>query len=126
MATLTDLVRNLGEALIRVAGKPEGAAALSAAHLGPLAKLIGGLPAADLVALIGGRGTVDSNIELVEQAASLVATAFPPAAITATEVEIGLEALRLLLDAAGVGRAPFKLHIAPGQNPIQSGARGHI
>jgi hypothetical protein len=59
--------------------------------------------------------------------AALVARAFPPAAITAEEVKLGLEALQFLLDVAGLGPSPLKLQ--PGYRPITGGfdgARGHI
>ena len=70
---------------------------------------------------------MDSALDLAEQAARIVAAAFPPAAITANEVEFGLEALGFVCDAAGLGAKPFQL--SPGQNSIRGGfdgARGHI
>jgi hypothetical protein len=122
---LLDLVRRLGEAL--VAATPASAPVITPAHFTALAKLIGGLPVDQLLALIEGQSTVDNAIGLAEQAASLVAAAFPPAAITAGEVEFGLEALRFVCGVAGLGSTPIQ--ITPGQNPIRGGfegARGHV
>ena len=109
------------------AAAPQPSSDLTLAHFTALAKLIGALPVADLVTLIDGRGTVDGAFALAEQAARIVAAAFPPAAITADEVEFGLEALGFVCDAARLGATPFRL--SPGQNPIRGGfdgARGHL
>jgi hypothetical protein len=103
---LSDLVRRLGEALLGAVAPVD---APTAAHFNSLAKLIGGLPVADIVALIDGRGSLDSDLALAESAAALVGIAFPPGAITAGEVEFALEALQFLLDAAGLGADPFKI-----------------
>jgi hypothetical protein len=100
---------------------------LANAHFAALGKLLGALPVADLLALIEGRASVSTALDLAEQAARIVAAAFPPAAITAREVEFGLEALHFVLGAAGLGVKPFR--VTPGQNPLRGGfegARGHI
>jgi hypothetical protein len=125
---LTNLVRLLGEALVRAVAPPPAVAALpTSGHYDALAKLIGGMPVSDLLALIDGRGTVDTDLALAEQAATLVAVAFPPAAITASEIKMALETLQFLLDAAGFGSSP--IHITGGYRPITggfAGARGHV
>ena len=124
---LVDLVRKLGEALIGVAAPATAGPCVSPAHFEALGKLMGDLPIGALVQLFEGRSTFDSGLEIAERGAEIVAAAFPPAAITAREVEFGLEALRFLLNAAGIGPKPFR--IAPGENPIRggfAGARGHI
>ena len=95
--------------------------------LGALAKIVAGFPLADLLAILNGTATVDSDLDLAEQAVGLIAAAFPPAAITAEEVGFGLEALAFLCDAAGLGAKPIQL--SRGQNPIRGGfdgARGHL
>jgi hypothetical protein len=104
---LADLVRQLGDALLGAVA-PQ-ALTLTSGHYGALAKLLGGLPVGDLTNLFDGRATVDTDLDLAEQAAALVAVAFPPAAITAGEVELALEALQFLFDAAGLGAQPFKI-----------------
>ncbi len=122
---ITDLVRRPGEAL--VIGTAQKAPEITPAHFAGLAKLIGGLPVGNLLALIEGRATLNDGIDLLEQAARIVGAAFPPAAITVGEVEFGLEALKFICGAAGLGAAP--LHVSPGQNPIRGGfegARGHL
>jgi hypothetical protein len=106
---LLDLVRQLGEALLGAAAPSNAPSSLPSARFSALAKLIGGLPVADIVAAIEGRGSIDTDLELAERVAALVGVAFPPGAITAGEVEGGLEALQFLLDAAGLGANPFKI-----------------
>jgi len=106
---LASLVRQLGEALLGAVAPANGSKTLSSAHFDALAKLLGGLPVGDLIDLIDGRATVDSGLDLAESAAALVAAVFPPGAITAGEVELALEGLQFLLDAAGVGANPFKI-----------------
>ncbi len=106
---LSDLVRQLGAALLGAAAPTDGPQIPTSAHYGALAKLIGSLPVSGIVELIEGRATIDSDLELAESAAKLVGAAFPPGAITAREVELGLEALQFLLDAAGLGSQPFKI-----------------
>ncbi len=106
---LADLVRQLGEALLGAVAPSNAALPLSSAHFDALAKLLGGLPVGALIDLIEGRATVDSGLQLAESAAALVAAVFPPGAITAGEVELALEGLQFLLDAAGVGPNPFKI-----------------
>ena len=81
-------------------------AAFTPAHLNALAKLIAGLPVADLAALLDGTATVDTALDLAQQATGLIAAAFPPAAITAGEIGMALQALQFLLDAAGAGADP--------------------
>ena len=101
--------------------------ALTPAHLTALAKLVAGLPVADLGALLAGTATADTVLDLAEQAVGLVAAAFPPGALVAGEVGFALEALQFLLDGAGVGADPVT--IEPGYNPIRGGfegARGHV
>lgn len=103
------------------------APALTHAHLGALSPFLQLLPISDLLAFAEGQGTIDNTLDIAEAGASIVARAFPPAAITAEEVKLGLEALQLLLDAAGLGPSPFK--IEPGYRPVTdayAGARGHI
>ncbi len=100
---------------------------LTSGHFDALAQFLPLIPVSDLIALADGTATADTAIDLAEAGAAIVARAFPPVAITADEVKLGLEALRLLLGAAGLGPTPFK--IAPGQNPIRGGwegARGHV
>jgi len=106
---------------------PSGAPALTAAHLGALPRFLPLIPISDLVALATGAGSVDEAFHVAEAGASIVARAFPPGAITAEEVKLGLEALQFLLDAAGLGPSPFK--ITGGYRPPTggfAGARGHI
>lgn len=106
---------------------PTGAPALTAAHLGALPRFLPLIPVSDLVALATGTGTLDDAFAVAEAGASIVARAFPPGAITAGEVKLGLEALQFLLDAAGLGPSPFK--ITGGYRPLTggfAGARGHI
>jgi hypothetical protein len=108
------------------AGSTKEPAGLTTPHYAALAKLIGALPVSDLVALIEGRATAGTFINLAEQAAGIVAAAFPPAAFVAGEIELGLEALRFLFGAAGLAKP---IRITPGQNPLRGGfqgARGHI
>ena len=100
---------------------------LTAAHVGALPKFLSLIPVSELVALTTGNGTVDDALDVAEAGAALVARAFPPAAVTAEEVKLGLEALQFLLDFAGLGPSPFRLQ--PGYRPITggfAGARGHI
>ena len=100
---------------------------LTGSHFGALAQFLALIPISDLISLANGSATIDTAADLAEAGAEIVARAFPPVAITAEEVKLGLEALRFLLDAAGLGPTPFK--ITPGQNPIRGGwegARGHI
>ena len=102
-------------------------ASLSASHLSSLGSLLGLLPTRDLVEIASGHATWDNVLDAAAHGADIVRAVFPPAAMTAIEVKLALEALRFILDAAGVGPTPFK--IAPGQNPIRggfAGARGHI
>jgi hypothetical protein len=106
---LLDLVRQLGEALLGAAAPGAAPPSLTSARFTALAKLIGGLPVDDILAAIEGRGSIDTDLELAERVAALVGVAFPPGAITAGEVEGGLEALQFLLDAAGLGANPFKI-----------------
>ncbi len=73
-----------------------------------LAKVLSGLPADDLVALISGNGTVDTALDLAERAASLIAVAYPPGALAAEEAKFGLGLLQYLLDASGYGSSPVK------------------
>ena len=104
-----------------------GVASLSASHLDSLGTLLGLLPIRDLIEIASGRATWDNVLDAMAQGADVVRAVFPPAAMTATEVKLALEALRFVLDAAGVGPTPFKLE--PGQNPIRggfAGARGHV
>jgi hypothetical protein len=101
--------------------------ALNSAHFVALRAFLPLLPIGDLIALVGGRGTVDNAIDVAQACANIVARAFPPAAIKAEEIWLALEALQFLADAAGVGKATIR--IAPGQNPIRGGyegARGHV
>lgn len=103
------------------------AASISAPHLSALGTMLGLLPVADLIAIAEGRASWDDVLDAAAHGADIVRIAFPPAAMTAEEVKLALEALRFILDAAGVGPTPF--HIEPGQNPIRggfSGARGHV
>jgi hypothetical protein len=120
------LVRLLTQALGAI--EPALAArSLTAAHVGALPTFLSLLPVSDLVALATGNGAVNNVLDVAEAGAALVARAFPPAAITAEEVKLGLEALQFLLDVAGLGPSPFKLQ--PGYRPITggfAGARGHI
>jgi hypothetical protein len=108
---LADLVVRLGRALIG-AVTPSAGAAPSAPALGPLGQMLSLIPVADLVALFEGRGTVDTDLDLAARAAKLVALAFPPGAMAAGDVALALEALRYVLDAAGVGPTP--IHIEGG------------
>ena len=78
-------------------------ALLTPAHLTALAKLIAGLPVADLAALLSGTVTADTVLDLAEQATCLIAAAFPPGALIAGEVGFALQALQWLLDASGAG-----------------------
>jgi hypothetical protein len=120
------LVRFLTQALAALQPAP-AAPGLTAAHIGALPTFLSLMPVSDLVALATGQGTVDDALDVAEAGAALVARAFPPAAITAEEVRLGLEALQLLVDFAGFGPSPFKLQ--PGYRPITggfAGARGHI
>jgi hypothetical protein len=106
---------------------PPVATALTAAHLGALPRFLTLIPISDLVALATGAGSVDDVLSVAEAGASIVARAFPPAAITAEEVKLGLEALQFLIDAADLGSSPFE--ITPGYRPPLggfAGARGHI
>ena len=100
---------------------------LTAAHLGALPHFLTLIPISDLIALASGAGNVDDAFAVAEAGASIVARAFPPDAIAAEEVRLGLEALQFLLDAAGLGPSPFK--ITGGYRPLTggfAGARGHI
>lgn len=100
---------------------------LTGAHLEALPRFLSMMPVADLVALASGAGNLDNAFAVAEAGASIVASAFPPTAITAGEVKLGLEALQFLLDVAGLGPSPFK--ITPGYRPLTggfAGARGHI
>lgn len=120
------LVRLLTRALGVLQPAP-AARALTAAHVGALPTFLSLIPVSDLVALATGNGTVNNAFDVAEAGAALVARAFPPAAITAEEVKLGLEALQFLLDVAGLGPSPFTLQ--PGYRPITggfAGARGHI
>ena len=120
------LVRLLTQVLGVVEPAPV-ARSFTAAHVGALPPFLSLIPVSDLVALATGSGTVDNMLDVAEAGAALVARAFPPAAITAGEVKLGLEALQFLLDVAGLGPSPFKLR--PGYRPIIggfAGARGHI
>lgn len=104
-----------------------GVASLSASHLNSLGTLLGLLPIQDLIEIASGRATWDNVLDAMAHGADVVRAVFPPAAMTATEVKLALEALRFVLDAAGVGPTPFK--IEAGQNPIRggfAGARGHV
>ena len=83
-------------------------ALLTPAHLTALAKLVAGLPVADLAALLDGTATIDTVLDLAEQATGLIAAAFPPGALIAGEVGFAIEALQFLLDAGGVGASPVK------------------
>ena len=114
-AFLTAALRKLGGAAVPV----------DVAQLGPLGKLLALLPVEDIVALIEQRATVDTTLDLAERVAELVKIAFPPGALTAAEVGFALEALKFVLDAAGVGSSP----VTGGYNPIRGGwdgARGHV
>ena len=114
-AFLAAALRKLGPAAV-----PAGVA-----HLGPLGKLLALLPVEDIVALIEQRATLDTTLDLAERVAGIVKIAVPPAALTAAEVGFALEALKFVLDAAGVGSSP----VTGGYNPIRGGwdgARGHI
>ncbi|MDE3176404.1 MAG: hypothetical protein KGM15_09920 [Pseudomonadota bacterium] len=105
----------------------ERATALSAPQLGSLGTLLGLLPVSDLIDIVSGHATWDNALDAAAHGADIVRAVFPPAAMTAQEVKLALEALRFILDAAGVGPTPFR--IEPGQNPIRggwSGARGHV
>jgi hypothetical protein len=85
---------------------------LSAAHLDALGKVISGFPLDDVLKLVTNTATIDSDLDLADQAAGLVALAFPPGALVAGEAQMAVEALKFVLDAAGVGSAP--IHVAPG------------
>ena len=98
VAFLMAALRKLGQAAV-----PAGVA-----QLGPLGKLLALLPVADIVALIEQRATVDTTIDLAERVAGIVKIAFPPGALTAAEVGFALEALKFVLDAAGVGSSPVR------------------
>jgi hypothetical protein len=128
MAALTDFVLNLAKALISaVITTTPVSPVVTGTKLGALSKFLTAFPLTDLIELIEGKATVDTVLDLDEKAASLIAAAFPPVAITAEEVGFALEALQYLLDKAGLGLKPIK--VIPGYNPIRggwSGARGHI
>ena len=116
-----------GDAAPVPAGATLTASTLTGDHLSALGTLLKLLPVNDLVAIMTGQATWDNVLDAAEQGAEIVRDAFPPAAITAEEVELALEALRFVLDLAQVGSSPVA--IAPGQNPIRggwSGARGHV
>ena len=118
------LVRFLTKALGALSPAPP---ALTAAHVGALPRFLSLIPVSELVALATGDGTLNNALDVAEAGAALVARAFPPAAITAEEVRLGLQALQILLDLAGLGSVTFK--IEPGYRPVKdgfSGARGHI
>jgi hypothetical protein len=102
---LSDLLRGWGRSMF--GGTPDTTPSL--AGYGALGKLIAGLPIADLLQVLEGRATIDTELDLAEKSAALIATAFPPGAIAAGEVELALRALQFLLDAAGVGPHPFRL-----------------
>lgn len=95
------------------------AAALTPAHFSALASLFNLLPIDDIVALINGAATVDNVLDLAQRAAEIVKVAFPPAAMTAGEVSLALEALKFILDASGVGPDPFVVTggLPPSVNP---------
>ena len=122
------LIQGLSAGLGRLTGGGSGATpALTDAHMVALAPFLQLLPVSDLIAFAQGEGTVDTAVDIAEAGASILARAFPPAALTAEEVGLALEALRFLLDAAGLGPSPFQ--IEPGYRPVKdaiSGARGHI
>jgi hypothetical protein len=120
---LTATLRALGAA----AAPDAAAASLSTSHLRSLGALLGLLPVRDLIEIANGRASWDNVLDAAAHGADIVRAVFPPSAMTATEVKLALEALRFVLDAAGVGPTPFT--IAPGQNPIRggfAGARGHV
>ena len=122
---LADLVRRLGGALV-TAALTKSPAQLTPSHFTALGKLIGALPVGDLIALLEGRATVGTVMDLAEEAAAIVAVAFPPAAIPAREIQLGLEALEFLFGAARLAKP---VRITPGQNPLRGGfegARGHV
>ena len=103
------------------------ASALTAAHLGALPRFLALIPIGDLIALANGTGNADNLLDVVEAGATVVARAFPPGAIAAGEVRLGLEALQILIDAAGLGSTP--IHVTGGYRPPTGGfdgARGHI
>ena len=77
--------------------------ALTPTHLTALAKLVAGLPVADLAAVLSGTATTDTVLGLAEQATGLIAAAFPPGALIAGEIGLALSALQFLLDASGAG-----------------------
>lgn len=106
---------------------PRPPRSLTAAHVGALPGFLALIPVSDLVALARGKGTVNDALHVAEVGAEIIARAFPPGAIAAEEVKLGLEALQFLLDIAGIGPSPFKLQ--PGYRPVTggfAGARGHI
>ena len=108
---LTATLRALGAGVSPASNASPAAriAALSPSHCGALGSLLSLLPVNDLIALAEGNGSVDDVLDVAERGADLVRVAFPPAAIAAEEVKLGLEALQFLLDLAGVGPDPFKI-----------------
>lgn len=104
-----DLVRRLGGALASAVAPNAQQKLPGPPAFGAVGKLLALLPVTDILAVIEGRATVDTELDLAERAAGVVAAAFPPGAIAAGEVEMALKALQFLLDAAGVGPKPFRL-----------------
>ena len=87
----------------------EGIAALttlSQTGLASLARIVSGFPISDVMDILSGTATVDTDLDLAQQVVGLVAAAFPPGALVAGEVGLALEALQFLLDAAGQGSLP--------------------
>lgn len=79
---------------------------LSQTGLASLARIVSGFPISDVMDILSGTATVDTDLDLAQQVVGLVAAAFPPGALVAGEVGLALEALQFLLDAAGQGSLP--------------------
>ena len=122
------LVTLLTRALAAAAPPAAPASALlTATHLSALPRFLALIPTSDLIALATGKGDADELLSVAEAGAAIVARAFPPGAIAAEEVWLGLEALQLFIDAAGLGGT--RVSIQGGYRPVTggfAGARGHI
>jgi len=114
--SISSLITKATSGALRAVAKAPASGAppvsLSTPHFVALGKLLSGLPVSAILAIIANHATVDSDIDLAEKTAGLIAMAFPPGALVASDAQMAISALKFLIDAAGIGATP--IHVSGG------------
>jgi hypothetical protein len=99
------------------AGRLASAGEITPAHLSVLATILANLPVGQIVALFSAPVTVDTVMAVVEQAIGLIGTVDPLIALPAEAIGMGVQALQVILDAAGVGSSVITGGLPPSIPP---------